>query len=406
MIIQTDIVIVGAGIVGLTCALALAPSGLNVTVVDAGSDNDFPTGVAQHRVSAISKASQRIFENLQVWQELSTQRITPYRAMSVWEQDSFAKIEFDARKVYSEDLGHIIENQNLVAALTKKTKQIPNLQVLFESKIKSINLSEDTQVLQIENASQNDVVLTAKFVVGADGGNSMVCKAANFPQTWWDYDQLAIVATISTENSHAFTARQVFTPTGPLALLPLWQENRCSIVWSQDIEKAETLLSMDEKQFCQNLSTTFDMRAGPVSLVSERKSFPLRMQYARQWLDDGVMIIGDAAHTIHPLAGQGANLGILDAVSLAERINELVKSGADYTRARHLRVTERWRKAEAVKMTATMEAFKRLFAESHPLKKLFRGAGMSLVNEIMPVKSEIIRQAMGTSGELPKLAAE
>lgn len=404
MVVQTDIVIVGAGIVGLTCALALAPSGLKVTVVDAGAENDFPNNAPQLRVSAISKASQRIFENLQVWPELAQERITPYHAMSVWEQDSFAKIEFDAQKVYSDDLGHIIENQNLVAALTKKVNQCSNVQLLFGRKIKELNLSDDTQVLQIEDASHNASIVTAKFVVGADGGNSLVCKTANFPQTWWDYDQLAIVATIETELPHNNVARQVFTTSGPLALLPLWQQNQCSIVWSQDIEKAEQLLKLDDASFCQSLSATFDMQAGLLKLASARKSFPLRMQYARQWLSDGVMVIGDAAHTIHPLAGQGANLGILDAASLAERINELVESGADYTRARHLRVTERWRKAEAVKMTATMEMFKRLFAESHPLKKLMRGAGMSLVNEIMPAKSEIIRQAMGTSGELPKLA--
>ena len=400
MLIQTDIVIVGAGIVGLTCALALAPSGLNITVVDAGDSESFPEGDAQLRVSAISKASQRVFENLQVWQRLKTSRVTPYFGMSVWEQDSFAHIEFDAANVPADDLGHIIENRNLVAALTEQTAQHNNIQLRFNSEIESLSFSTDTQVLQLKNSD----IVTCKFVVGADGGKSRVCKAANFAQTWWDYDQLAIVATIDTQLPHGNVARQVFTPFGPLALLPLWQENQCSIVWSQDIARAEQLLALSETDFCKVLSTTFDMKAGTVKLSSVRQSFPLRMQYARQWLSDGVMLIGDAAHTIHPLAGQGANLGILDAVALAERIVKLVEDDVDFTRARYLRSTERWRKAEALKMCATMEAFKRLFASDNPVKKLLRGAGMSVVNEVLPAKSEIIRQAMGISGELPQLA--
>lgn len=400
MVKQKDIVIVGAGIVGLTCALAMASSGLNIAVVDAAPTPSKPEGEADLRVSAISKASQRIFERLSVWQHLDEQRIRPYTEMTVWEQDSFAKIGFSAQQVYSDDLGHIIENRHLTSALVTSVQQVANIELLFESAIDKISLSDSTQVVQL----QNGTLLTSRLVVGADGANSLVCKAANFAQTWWDYEQTAIVATIETELPHNNAARQVFTPSGPLALLPLWQDNQCSIVWSQDSDKATELLAMEEQAFERLLAATFDMQAGPVKLVSERKSFPLKMRYARQWLTDGAMVIGDAAHTIHPLAGQGANLGILDAAALAERINELVALDKDFAAVRQLRPTERWRKAEAAKMTATMEAFKRLFSDDQPVKKLLRGAGMSLVNEITPLKSDIIRQAMGISGKLPKLA--
>lgn len=400
MIKQTDIIIVGGGLIGLTCALALAPSNLSIMVIDAAPKAGFPQNEPELRVSAVSKASQKVFENLEVWPLLNRYRLAPYQAMNVWEQDSFARIQFDAQSVQMDNLGHIIENRHLVAALTEKIQQTLNIEYLASANITKMGLGQDTNVLQLADGQ----LITAKLVIGADGANSSVCKQAQFPQTFWDYEQTAIVATIDTQLPHQHIARQAFTPTGPLAFLPLWQQHQCSIVWSQDTERAQALLALDTLEFEKQLATAFNLTLGTVKLASARKHFPLRMQYARQWLANGVMIIGDAAHSIHPLAGQGANLGILDAVALAERINELVAQEMPFHLAKHLRVTERWRKTEAAKMTATMETFKRLFAGGNPLKKLIRGAGMSLVNDIAPLKSDIIKQAMGTAGELPKLA--
>ncbi|BDX05843.1 FAD-dependent oxidoreductase [Planctobacterium marinum] len=402
MMKQKDIVIVGAGMVGLTCALALAPSGLKVAVIDAAEKSAAPAGEPELRVSAVSKASQSIFENLGVWQHLNTQRITPYTAMQVWEQDSFARIGFKAADVFTNDLGHIIENRNVTAALTHVVERTDNVELITGVKIDKLSLGQGTQVLQLADGE----LLTCRFVIGADGANSMVGKVANFAQTWWDYDQKAIVATVQTQLPHEYTARQVFTPHGPLALLPLWQPEQCSIVWSQSTDKANELLSLDESDFNKALATTFDMQAGQIKLCSARQCFPLKMRYARQWLGEGAMVIGDAAHTIHPLAGQGANLGLLDAASVAEQICQLVEEDKDFTQVRYLRPVERWRKAEAAKMVASMETFKRLFSGEQPLKKLIRGAGMSLVNEITPLKSDIIKQAMGISGKLPELAVK
>lgn len=402
MIKQYDIVIVGAGIVGLTCALALAKSGLSIALIDAAEQSDTPQGEPKLRVSAINKASQRVFEQLAVWQHLDHSRTCAYTGMSVWEQDSFAKISFSAEQVYTDELGYIIENQNLTAALGKAVKNSTNVELINGIKINKLSLGQGTQVLQLED----EKLLTCRFVIGADGASSLVGKVAGFAQTWWDYDQKAIVATVETELVHDAIARQVFTADGPLALLPLWQSNQCSIVWSQSTEKADALLQMTDSDFNKALSATFDMQAGQVKLVSERQCFPLKMRYARQWLTDGAMVIGDAAHTIHPLAGQGANLGIMDATAVAERIADLVEQDKDFAKARYLRPTERWRKAEAAKMVATMEAFKRLFSGNNPVQKFIRGAGMSLVNEITPLKSDIIRQAMGASGKLPGLATK
>ncbi len=395
-----DIVIVGAGIVGLTAALALANSEYKVAIVDAAPAKPFPEGEPEPRVSAISQASRRVFEAVGAWQYLRQDRFQPYTAMSVWERDSFANIQFCAQDVQQNDLGFIIENNHLTAALLKQAGQQANLSLHLHSKINSLEFSDGTQVLQLED----NTTVICNLVVGADGSNSMVRRIAGLPQTFWSYGQTALVATVQTQLPHENTARQAFTSTGPLAFLPLWQPELCSIVWSQDTDEAERLLALPQAELEKHLSATFDMRLGPVKLLQELKQFPLTMQYARQWLKDGVVVVGDAAHSIHPLAGQGANLGIMDAAALAETLIELQEKGQPINVSRHLKPFERWRKSEAVKMTATMELFKQLFAGDNPAKKLIRGIGMSAVNQIAPMKNEVVMQAMGISGDLPKLA--
>lgn len=396
---QYDIVLVGAGIVGLTCALALANSHLKIAVVDAAAGKALPSNAPLPRVSAISIASKQVFENVGVWQMLDQSRMQAYDAMHVWEQDSFAEIDFSAQQVQQSALGYIIENDHIIAQMQSKALDTQNIDLLLGNKIQELTLSNDTQALQLDS---QDMVL-AKLVVGADGGNSLVRRVAGYPQTFWDYQQNALVTTVQTELEHNNTARQVFTEFGPLALLPLWQPNLCSIVWSQDTEVAEQLMQLDITEFDKRLSAAFDLKLGRLSSVDKRHMFPLTMQYARQWVGQGAVIIGDAAHTIHPLAGQGANLGIMDAAALAETLLSSVASDT-LIDALQLRKFERWRKSESAKMTATMELFKQLFAGKRPAKKLLRGIGMAITNKVMPAKKEIILQAMGVAGDLPELA--
>lgn len=400
MIAQYDILVVGAGLVGCTFALALKNSGLKVAVVDAGSAANLAQQAPELRVSALSLASEQILRNISAWQAVNHERVTPYSGMYVWDKDSFANIEFDANAVQQTQLGCIVENNNLLCALQTQCSQSANIELLFSSKIKDLSISTPASVVQLEDGK----TLMSKLIVGADGGRSMVRRIAQFPNTFWSYDQTAIVANVLTKEPHQNTARQVFTPTGPLALLPLWHPHMQSIVWSQDTARAEELLSLSKEEFERKLSADFDLRLGPISLQSEVKSFPLQMQYSRQWLSDGVVLIGDAAHVIHPLAGQGANLGFLDAAALAEQILACLEQEKDFSIAKNLKSFERWRKAEAVKMTATMELFKQLFAGVNPVKKLIRDVGMSLVNQTPLLKQKIIENAMGTAGHLPNLA--
>lgn len=395
-----DVVIVGGGMVGLTLALALQSSGLTVAVIDNEDGGTPVSGEPQLRVSAISYASQKILQHVGAWPAIIAQRAQPYDQMQVWEQDSFGRIDFSAEQVNLPQLGHIIENQVIRSALWQQAQASSHVTLLAPAKIRKLMLSEKQAIITMAD----DSMLTANLIVGADGANSFIRQQANLPMTFWDYDHTAIVATIRTQQPHNNRARQIFTPHGPLAFLPLWEPDLCSIVWSQDSSQARALLTLDEKGFSHSLTAAFDGQLGICELVSERQSFPLKMRYVRQWVSERAVVIGDAAHTIHPLAGQGVNLGLADAASLAETLIGLHQEQKDIGSTENLQAFERWRKTEACKMIATMEGFKRLFSGSHPLKKLLRDVGMSAMNHMPMAKDKMIRQAMGLEGELPMMA--
>lgn len=400
-----DIAVVGGGMIGLTLANCLTGQGLSVVVLDNAEpdpkwNNIALTDAPATRVSAISLASEQVFKHCQVWEAIAEQRVCSYVEMDVKEKDSFAHIHFSHEQVHQPCLGHIIENDRIRNALWNKAQASDDITLLAPCRIKELHLQGNINVIQLEDGQ----LINARLVVGADGGQSKVRQQAGFAHTFRDYEQQAIVATVKTAESHQNVARQVFTSTGPLAFLPLWDEHLCSIVWSQDTDTAKSLMALPEEAFNQALAAAFDMQLGLCTLQSERFSFPLRMQYARQWADDGVVIIGDAAHTIHPLAGQGANLGLLDAAALAELLIALKQQDKDLGSLKNLRQFERWRKSEASQMVATMESFKQLFAGNNPARKLVRGIGMSLTNHLPGLKQHIIQRAMGIAGNLPAIA--
>jgi len=395
-----DVVVIGGGVVGLTVALTLATSELNVAVIDAQVGDQSLDATPQLRVSTFTLATQTVMEKLGVWPLLDQERLCAYQHMSVWDQDSFANIGFSHEDVQQPYLGHVVENQNLRRALWLKAQQSKHISLIAPKKVSKMVFGQQESFLTLDDEN----MLTARLVVGADGANSMVRQKANLPLTFWDYEHHSIVATIKTSLPHDNTARQVFTAHGPLAFLPLWDQHHCSIVWSQQEPIAKQLLALDNAAFAKALMATFDMRLGICELVSERHSFPLKMRYARQWVTDRVALVGDAAHTVHPLAGQGANLGIMDAVALAEQVIKISEQGKDIGLSKNLRPYERWRKTEAVKMIATMESFKRLFDGANPVQKFVRDIGLSAMDQLPRAKQNIVRHAIGLSGELPALA--
>jgi 2-octaprenylphenol hydroxylase len=393
-----DVAIVGGGMVGLATAIGLAMENFRVVVIDAG-ETPTVTGEPKLRVSAINKASQRLMQNIGAWAYLDDDRLSPYQKMDVWDKDSIGKISFDAHSLSEQYLGSIIENDNIAHALSMRAAEFDEITHIENHALDKIAFGEREAWLTLDNGEN----ISAALVIGADGANSWVREQCKIPMTFWDYGHHAIVATVRTEIPHQDTARQVFLKDGPLAFLPLYEPNLCSIVWSVPPAKAKQLLESDSQTLERTLTAEFDGRMGMCKLECEPQAFPLRMRYARHFGRHRLFLAGDAAHTIHPLAGQGVNLGLLDAAAIIQTLSELKLEGKDIGDYANLRSLERWRKADALEMIAAMEGFKRLFEGSNPVKKALRDFGLNLVDNIAPVKTLFMQQAMGNKNSLPKL---
>ncbi|OEF27772.1 FAD-dependent 2-octaprenylphenol hydroxylase [Vibrio rumoiensis] len=394
-----DITVVGGGMVGLALAASFAETNLRIAVIESVIPDDTLLAMPDTRVSALSRASELFLKNIKAWDGIISRRLSPYQAMEVWEKDSFARLSFNADDLSQSNLGHIVENRVIQLALLDRVKQLANVTLFMPSRCMNMAVGESETWITLESGDS----ISTKLVVGADGANSWVRKQQDIPLTHWDYGHSAIVANIRTSEPHEGVARQIFTPQGPIAFLPLSDPHLCSLVWSTDPNRADTLISRSNTSFNQYLTSEFDGRLGLCEVEGERHSFPLKMRYARNFVVNRVALVGDAAHTIHPLAGQGVNLGFLDAASLAEVIMALWEQGEDIGLQRNLRSYERWRKAEAAKMIAAMQGFKDLFEGDNPAKKLVRGLGMQFIGHLPGMKEEMMKRALGITGKLPSL---
>lgn len=399
---QYDMIIVGGAMAGATLACALADSGLRIAVLDNRAlSADAPA--LEHtafdaRVSAITPASQEIFTRLCVWQAIAAQRVSPYTRMYVWEADGTASIDFAAADINVPALGHIIENRVILHALHQRLAGLDGVEVLAPATMADLAQSEDGVTLTLENGD----TLTARVLVGADGGNSTVRKMSGFRVREWDYHHQAIVTTVRTERPHRQTAWQRFMDDGVLAFLPLHTpagadaQRYCSIVWSALPERAEQLMAEDDDQFRASVQRAFEARLGEVEDVAPRFSFPLRQIHARDYVNGQVVLIGDAAHSIHPLAGQGANLGLLDAWVLAQTLHRArQREPALWHHPSVLRRYQRRRKGHNLTMMAMMEGFRRLYAEQPLPVRWLRNTGMRTVDNLPLLKNHLMREAMG-----------
>lgn len=381
---QFDVVVIGGGVVGLTAALAMRSRGFSVAIVDAG-DLTANTTITDPRVYAINQASQDLLQELGVWAQLDPERVSPYREMYVWDAASSAHIQFDARIIASDHLGTIIEESVLKQALL----QLLNEKVAFFANHRVSGLESNEDYIQISAGEMN---WQAQLLMIADGATSPCRELLRVPLTTWPYHQQAVVASVQTEKSHQQTAYQVFNADGPLAFLPLIQEQQCSIVWSTSTAHAKRVMALSDEDFNQELEAAFASRLGKVKVMGKRYQFPLIMRHAKQYTGDRWLLLGDAAHTIHPLAGLGLNVGLADVATWLAcsekltKLNRLKKILGSYQRQRKYAV---WQ------IIAMMDGFKSLF--TNPLAPVIalRSLGLRICNGLTPLKKMFIEQAAG-----------
>ena len=405
MDMRADLLIVGAGMVGSALALALQHSGLEILLLDGSPlsvqrfDSDAPF---EPRVSALSAASQRILERLGAWQGIAERRASPYSDMHVWDGSGTGQIHFSAASVHAEVLGHIVENRVVQDALLERLHDC-DIGLLANARLERMRRSGDEWLLTLADGRN----LRAPLVIAADGANSAVRRLTGCETREWDYLHHAIVTSVRCSEPHQNTAWQRFTDDGPLAFLPLvrdGQQDWCSIVWSTTPEQADKLMALPDEAFCAELERAFEGRLGKVLAADPRVCVPLRQRHAKRYVAEGLALIGDAAHTIHPLAGQGVNLGFLDAAVLAEELQHACERGERLADVRVLSRFERRRMPHNLALMAAMEGFERLFqADPLPLRWL-RNSGLKWVEQMPEAKALFVRQALGLSGDLPELA--
>ncbi len=401
-----DVIIVGGGMVGAALACTLAPSSLSIAIIDTNTPFAFdPQSPPDLRVSAISRASENILVQAGAWEKILAMRACPYHRMSVWEDAKlpfykellgswFKGTHFDSFSIAEDTLGHIVENRIIQLALWQSIEERDNVEIICPAKVESMVRDEGNITLTLDNQQQ----LIARLVVGADGANSQVRKAAHIGLDSSDYEQEAMLATLVIAPPQQDITWQRFTPTGPQAFLPLMdvgQLNYGSIVWYHSPDEISRLKNLPEKAFIEELTATFPERLPSVTGLISRGSFPLTRRHAKTYVKPNYALIGDAAHTINPLAGQGVNIGLPDAACLAEVLSDAHRKGEEIGELRILKRYERRRRFENQKMISIMDLFYHSFSNSNKAITLLRNLGLDSADHVKPLKNKIMRYAMG-----------
>jgi len=384
---HTDVIISGAGMVGAITALGLAKAGFSVALLDRNSAPVFSAeSPRQLRVSAISRHNLKVLDDLGVMTGLMAERLGYYKHMQVWDNRSTGELAFEQSG--EGVLGAIIENDHLVAAAWQAVSTCPDIKVFQQTSISEWSQSERKVRVSLVDREQ----LSAGLLVVAEGAQSTVRESLNIPLKTKDYEQKGLVCLIQLSDAPASTALQSFNASGPVGILPMNESGLFSVVWSLPNDQVGHWLNCDVARFERALQIHINRNLGELSLISERAAFPLRQMYARHYHQGRVVLVGDAAHTIHPLAGQGVNLGIEDGQCLIRRISTYGLRDPE-SLARALRKYQRERQAEVFKTSEMMNVLHHLFTSQQPVAGWLRGTGMNAINQVPLIKQWLMRQA-------------
>ena len=395
--ISTDVIVIGGGLVGSALACALDAGGLSVALVERGDPTAALADAFDGRASAIALASQMVLAGLDLWSAMADEA-SPIEDIRVSEGASPLFLHYGGEDGIGRPFGYMLENRHIRRALWHGVEGRPGIRVVAPARV--VDLGRDGAVAEACLADGRR--LRAPLIVGADGRGSWTRRHAGIRVTGWSYDQTGIVCTVVHELSHDATAHERFLPAGPFAILPL-AGNRSSIVWTERADVAPAIMALDDDEFLDELGDRFGDFLGAIRVVGPRWSHPLALQFAETALARRLVLVGDAAHAMHPIAGQGLNMGLRDVAALAEVLVDARRLGLDIGSADVLARFQRWRRFDNTLMLAMTDGLNRLFSNRIRPLRLARDVGLAVVNRLPPVKRLFVRHAMGLAGDLPRL---
>ena len=388
-----EAIIVGGGVVGASLALLLGQVGMRICLLDKGSPSRVQqTDLFKGKTASLNLASIELFKKLGIWEKVD-QYSKEFTNIEVWDSEGSSAITFNAQDISETKLGKVAHNNNIISSSFDLLQKLPTVDLLENESVLSINNGEEL----IELKTDSGLNLMANLLVGSDGSMSSIRSLSSIPIRTWSYEQTAIVSLLESEIPINKTAYQIFTSTGPIALLPVTVEgeNLVSLIWSADKVYAEKLLSLRDSEFLEELKLKTEGKLGHFKIREAISSFPLHQLHAKEYFSERTVLVGDSAHTIHPLAGQGLNLGLSDVIDLSERILSLRREGRDIADLEMLKAYSDSREKINLRMTALMEAFKRGFGSKNPWVKLGRNLAFSVANETKFLKKKFIKEAAG-----------
>ena len=388
-----EVIIVGGGVAGASLAVLLGQAGMKICLLDKGTPSKIhQSDLFKGKTASLNLASIDLFKKMGIWEKVD-QHSKEFTNIEVWDSEGSSAITFNAQDISESKLGKVAHNNNILNSIFDLLRKLPNIDILENESVLSIN--NDTELIGIKTDSGLD--LMADLVVGSDGSMSSIRSLSSIPIRTWSYEQTAIVSLLESEIPINKTAYQIFTSTGPIALLPVIVEGEdlASLIWSADKVYAERLLTLEDSEFLEELRLKTEGKLGNFKVCEAISSFPLHQLHAKEYFAKRTVLVGDSAHTIHPLAGQGLNLGLSDVIDLSERILLLRREGRDIAEEKMLQAYSDSREKINLRMAALMEGFKRGFGSMNPWVKLGRNVAFSFANETIFLKKKFIKEAAG-----------